>query len=529
MDTTPTLLNYYMLDHYDPDSCRLVLENMIITITKDTVHDMLGLPNEGEDFLSMTSCEKDNQVLQEWKSQYDKKGFNGEEYLKRIKNTKQDNLMFRLNFLTLFINTFVESTLSGTNQINVVNKLVMAYVAVIEHSYGIILSEKKNIEKALKNGIEKFQDNLMLKEWYEKNQELFKEVNKAGNGGMNSNEAGFDGHRKEGESDGGKEEQFYPIRGLVVDGDLHDDGGVCEEDDGNGKMGKIEQKIHVYGKSPFVERIVKIGDKMKKDEITLYNSVFSSKRDYGEETWNIGSGHVLHQGFAYHFKSNTFIHAIIIDCWLSLLNRMEELRDVGSVSSIFFDTNFLKRYWVDQCHLMELKNCLMILHLKSLPKPEKLKDIGLVLFPIVDKSTYYMICFDLRVPTYYIIDHVNRNGAVEDIYGIKHIRVKKWLGNYLKTENYQKSTTFNKIKARVMKMPCKVEKEGSDCGRDVVALNNLRIKYMARLMKSEYNKHKSMLEKDAEEYERLDPLQKLAVMNEVKEIREKQRRGRRRF
>ena len=81
------------------------------------------------------------------------------------------------------------------------------------------------------------------------------------------------------------------------------------------------------------------------------------------------------------------------------------------------------------------------------------------------------------------------------------------------------------------------ENEGrQDCGftgkkqSDVVALNNLRIKYMARLMKSEYNKHKSMLEKDAETYERLDPLQKkMAPMNEVKESREKQRLGRRRF
>ncbi|CAI9299485.1 unnamed protein product [Lactuca saligna] len=281
MDTALGLLNCYLLGHYDLDSSRLVLENMVIIITKDTVHDMLGLPNEGENFLSMTSCEKDNQVLQEWKSQYDKKGFNGEEYLKRIKNTKEDSPMFRLNFLTLFINTFAESTLSGTNQINVVNKLVMlVYVYSMkftrlkivnrlpfirnvtgaslekikkleisvggfgrqlpkdfenidgdeemvdedEMSYELTRlygDEEKNIEKALKNGIEKFPDSLMLNEWYEKNKELFEEVNKADNGGINSNEAGFDGHRKEGESDGGKEEKFSLVRGLVVDGDLH--------------------------------------------------------------------------------------------------------------------------------------------------------------------------------------------------------------------------------------------------------------------------------------------------------------------
>ncbi|CAI9286823.1 unnamed protein product [Lactuca saligna] len=174
-----------------------------------------------------------------------------------------------------------------------------------------------------------------------------------------------------------------------------------------------------------------MSDKVKKDEISLYHSVFASKTE--EEIWNIGSGHVLHQGFTYHFKSNT-----ILD-------------------------------WV---------------------------------------------------PTYYIIYHVNRNGVVEDIYGINPVHVKKFLGNYLKIENYQKSTAFSKIKARVMKMTWK---------SDVVALNNLRIKYMANLMKSEYNKHKSMLEKDAKAYKRLDPLQILARMNEVKEIREKHKCGRRRF
>ncbi|CAI9293995.1 unnamed protein product [Lactuca saligna] len=170
------------------------------------------------------------------------------------------------------------------------------------------------------------------------------------------------------------------------------------------------------------------------------------------------------------------------------------------------------------------------------------------IFPVVDRSKYYLICFDLRVPTYFIIYHVTRNGSVEEIYGIKHIHVKKLLGNYLKTENYQKSTAFNKIKAHVMKMTWNVDKEGSDCGvyllkhmepymaenegpwdcgftgkkqTDLLSLNNLRIKYMARLMKSEYNKHKSMLDEYEKAYERLDPLQISARMNEVKEIREK--------
>ena len=52
---------------------------------------------------------------------------------------------------------------------------------------------------------------------------------------------------------------------------------------------------------------------------------------------------------------------------------------------------------------------------------------------------------------------------------------------------------------------------------------------MARLMKFDYNKYKSMLKRDTEAYRRLDPLEKMVLMNEVKETREKQRCGRHRY
>ena len=43
---------------------------------------------------------------------------------------------------------------------------------------------------------------------------------------------------------------------------------------------------------------------------------------------------------------------------------------------------------------------------------------------------------------------------------------------------------------------------------------------MARLMKSDYNKYKSMLERDAEASDRFVPLEKMVLMNEVKEARD---------
>ena len=53
---------------------------------------------------------------------------------------------------------------------------MQAYVVVIEHSYGVILTEKSTMEVALKDGLEKFPHSVVLNEWMEKMNELFKGV-----------------------------------------------------------------------------------------------------------------------------------------------------------------------------------------------------------------------------------------------------------------------------------------------------------------------------------------------------------------
>ena len=54
------------------------------------------------------------------------KKYNGKAYVESISQSNEEaNLMFKLNFLTLFINTFIESYPMGTSNVKVVNKLVL--------------------------------------------------------------------------------------------------------------------------------------------------------------------------------------------------------------------------------------------------------------------------------------------------------------------------------------------------------------------------------------------------------------------
>ncbi|CAI9275078.1 unnamed protein product [Lactuca saligna] len=207
MDTTPRLLNYYLLDHYDPQSNRLVLKNNVITITKKTVHNMLGLPNDGKDFLNMDSYEKDNLVY------VYNTNFSGVKVMKSLPFVKHvtGDVLQKIEKLEISVGGFGRQLHKNFENVEVDDEMMdeaemldglkndygdeEAYVAVIEHSYGIILSEKKNIQMTLKDGMEKLRNSLMLKE-----------CNK-------------------GEADGSNEGGISLVRGLVVYVGKKNDGG----------------------------------------------------------------------------------------------------------------------------------------------------------------------------------------------------------------------------------------------------------------------------------------------------------------
>ncbi|CAI9271372.1 unnamed protein product [Lactuca saligna] len=729
----PGQLSYYLLDVYDADSKRLVLQNSVIEITEQTVHDMMGLPFGGEDINELPLCDKGNQILEEWRGQYSGDKFNGEEYLRRIQATTKDNLMFRLNFLTLFVNNFIESMLMGTNQIKVVRKLVLvedfsklnwckymldclgsrkklwkrddkssyysgpitllilvyvynmkysikidkrlpfighingakllevqkleislggfrrqfrdehddvdmvdetgaeeqqmlsfkrdfgdeeAYAAVIEHSYGVIVTEKSTMEVALKDGLLKFPHSVVLNEWMKKMNELFKGVFKGAGNQKVHEPACFNEVNMNDVGDGG-EGNSSPIRGLILTEvntekddnyttpvdttsltmtQFHRLPGVNDEmiklleetelqvykkkkqmsiisgdnlvgrnigeavdnaggyDDNDKREKRIPKKAKVFN-SPNIERIVKVGEKLSKDETWICNLVFASTRDDGDEIWDIGTGHLLHQGFAYQFNHGMFLHSKIIDCWAAFLNKMENYKDESSLSRFFFDTTIVTEDILNELKSEDMKcrlfATLLRIYTKKFDVKPSFRDVALVFFPIVDDGKYYLLIFDLKSSLYYIVDHVKRTGTLERKYGMIPNLVKKLFCNYLTSQHHPMAKTLTFKAARVMNISWLVEKAGTECGiylmrhmetymgeyegrwecgltgkmpADVSATIKLRIKYMARLLTSDFNKFKNMIVKDIEAFRKLDILEQDMLLRESAENRKKKRK-----
>ncbi|CAI9276284.1 unnamed protein product [Lactuca saligna] len=324
------------------------------------------------------------------------------------------------------------------------------------------------MEVALKHGLENFPDSKVMKVWLIKKNELFNE-NDFVKENDNENEIPYLG----------KEVVEYhghlsPIRGLVCKSTNIDEGssyveprmeneltqdvltrnqfyklpGVMEEmidmarlnsneernldeelnnvanEDDNGKRGKRDNKSTNLFHSPFIEWVIRVRDKLKKGDIEMCTSIFSFKRNNVDPIWDIGVGEVLHQGFVYHFKRDVYIHSRIIDCWAAFLNKIDEWRDKGSIARLFLDTKFLVWNTSEMLHKSglgiethRLFDGFLRVYINMFKVLPILKDVGLVFIPVVDVAMYYEVCFDLVIGKCFIIDHVNRKGSIDSVYG----------------------------------------------------------------------------------------------------------------
>ncbi|KAI3502730.1 hypothetical protein L1887_30991 [Cichorium endivia] len=406
---------------------------------------------------------------------------------------------------------------------------VEAYCAVIELGYNKIVSEKLNLEKALSDGLEKYPESGVLKEWLHKKNMLFKEEDEIVDEDLHENEEDEDDVEKSDDRDEGqKEKQIeshksehvvgvgmesnlnlnvintdgsrvgeYQAKEDMADRRVYDtpksfaqiesedisatqffeDPAVLEQvidvldkssekyykdkvnesakveghveneriienvtsrvlDKGkniltkldhvagvgeDGVKGKRKLKVTNPFKSPFMKRTINMTDKLKKEEINFCNAIFTSDIDHNDDVFELDEGDRLTKGFAHCFEENVIIHSSIIDCWAGYLNRMEHFKSDASPRRLFFDTNVVNAYLMDENELEINRRRLfvdqMLLYIGNFEINPKFRDVGLVFFPIVARDNYYLLCFDLRRPFYYIIDHLKRNGNQQSSYG----------------------------------------------------------------------------------------------------------------
>ncbi|KAI3749986.1 hypothetical protein L2E82_20610 [Cichorium intybus] len=95
-------LGHFVVANLDDKSLVIKTGKGDIKLTKDVVHDILGLPNGGTDIDDVEEVDETNEIITSWKSQFSKHDISKSELVSKIQESNDDGILFKLNFIALF-------------------------------------------------------------------------------------------------------------------------------------------------------------------------------------------------------------------------------------------------------------------------------------------------------------------------------------------------------------------------------------------------------------------------------------------
>ncbi|GJR12857.1 ribonuclease H-like domain, reverse transcriptase, RNA-dependent DNA polymerase [Tanacetum coccineum] len=112
----PTRLSYWLLDNFHKDACILNVNGKAISITRETVKDVLGLPMGSVYVEARDEADFRHPLVVEWKRQFGKKHryYHGPVEHEMIRQQVAGGWLFKLNFLVLYFTSIGESNKNAT-------------------------------------------------------------------------------------------------------------------------------------------------------------------------------------------------------------------------------------------------------------------------------------------------------------------------------------------------------------------------------------------------------------------------------
>ncbi|CAH1417781.1 unnamed protein product [Lactuca virosa] len=112
----------FIVNSFNPSDMKMHLPNAKIDVTPTLVHDLLRIPLGGKDIYNTDQYE--GKELMDWKQQYNFKAMRPSDLEERIKESSDSGIIFRTNFLLLFVNTICEQNKPGTCKTTVLPHLL---------------------------------------------------------------------------------------------------------------------------------------------------------------------------------------------------------------------------------------------------------------------------------------------------------------------------------------------------------------------------------------------------------------------
>ncbi|CAI9277400.1 unnamed protein product [Lactuca saligna] len=236
------------------------------------------------------------------------------------------------------------------------------------------------------------------------------------------------------------------------------------------------------------------------------------------------------------------IHGTIIDIWATIQNHLELHRNKKSPARMFLSCTLLSNFILDEAICIEQRYKMFVdrmnEHIEKFKQCTSFNDVDLVFFLVLENDHYYLIVFDFKKSECVIIDNIYSEESIEVIYGNVPNDLKILFTLYIDALNHPKRNSIKRAVTVRLSMAWMTKMNYIDCGVFVLRhmetykgddldkwnvglepefpdnddqqmqLNELRKKYVTKILTSDLNLIKRSLHKKLASYDKLSDLEK---------------------
>ncbi|MFS7937671.1 putative papain-like cysteine peptidase superfamily [Helianthus anomalus] len=232
------------------------------------------------------------------------------------------------------------------------------------------------------------------------------------------------------------------------------------------------------------------------------------------------------------------LHILVISAWADLLNYEEKFRQKGSITRLFCSVNMLNEEDYNKSAKTRSKTfaenmepVLISADVKKIP------DKSLVFVPVLHADHFYCVCFNLRDMKVEVLDNSAKDVSMKDKYNERPEKLRDALSVYLENIGHPVGGVIGQVEPVRLEMPWRTKHNVIDCGVFLMRhmetykgvdgngwecgfsnectdageitykhrkeIDDLRHKYIVKMLLSDADTYKSFVESDVAKYKKL--------------------------
>ncbi|KAM0048460.1 putative 1,3-beta-glucan synthase [Helianthus debilis subsp. tardiflorus] len=293
-------------------------------------------------------------------------------------------------------------------------------------------------------------------------------------------------------------------------------------------------------KSPYLERPVAMRNKITIDEKILAQYIFAPIDAY-KIIFKPGDGSSYHKFIFEGLYPGIKVSINILEAWIYILNIEEKKRGLDSPFRLFCQANIVPIEYLKNESGINILTENLDLTLKKY-EIKSINDIDLLFTPIVTSDHIYVICFNLKTMEIDVLDNINILYPRLDTYDEVPIKLRDVLYKYMLRQSHPMAENLITKQPVRVKMHWQTSKNGTDCGiftmrhmetymstyrkiwvtdfndeseNQQAQINDLRYKYLAKILLSDVNHERNTVNRLAREFDHLDDVEKAEMKDDL--------------